>query len=435
MSDSSPPRSAFKRSTQILKMVGSIASKEISRKINSSLGGEDNPLVRLKQAQTLVKELGHLKGAAMKLGQMLALEARDYLPDEVCQVLEQLQSEASFMDFKAIDDILSQELGERKKDFSLISQTPLAAASIGQVHRARLKDLDVVLKVQYPGIQESIHSDVKVLGHVLKALAGVMRKQVELDGIINEFADIFSQETDYQQEATYLKLYREKAIDLPSVIIPEVYLDYSTSRVLCMSFESGVTLPNWMRTGPPLEKRKIYGHMILDIYTREFCDWGLVQTDPNLGNFLIRDESDQLVLLDFGATKLYDLKFRIQYSKLIVAVLNRSETDVLRIAEDMQMLDPRESPQAKKVFCALMFESIHPITLSEYDFSDDSYVKNMQRLSKELVGVLKFSPPPKNLIFLHRKLGGIFHMLRILKVSMDLRRYTERFEELARSSD
>ena len=100
----------------------------------------------------------------------------------------------------------------------------------------------------------------------------------------------------------------------------------------------------------------------------------------------------------------------------------------------MKLLDPRESAAAQKVFCALMFESIHPITLPEYDFSDDSYVRNMQRLSKELVGVLKFSPPPKNLIFLHRKLGGIFHMLRILKVTLDLRRYTERFEALAGSS-
>ena len=147
-----PPRSAFKRSTSILKMVGSIASKEVA----SRLSGNDSPLVRLKQAQTLVKELGHLKGAAMKLGQMLALEARDYLPDEVCQVLEQLQSEASFMDYSVIDSILTQDLGKKKSDFSFISEIPLAAASIGQVHRARLFERDVVLKVQYPGIQESI---------------------------------------------------------------------------------------------------------------------------------------------------------------------------------------------------------------------------------------------------------------------------------------
>ncbi len=412
-------------------MVGSLASKEVA----SRLSGDDSPLVRLKQAQTLVKELGHLKGAAMKLGQMLALEARDYLPDEVCQVLEQLQSEASFMDFSVIDSILAQELDEKKKEFSFISEIPLAAASIGQVHRARLFDRDVVLKVQYPGIQESIHSDIKVLGQVLKAVAVLMRKQVDLDGIIGEFGEIFSQETDYLQEAEFLREYREKAQVLSSVVIPEVLLNYSSSRVLCMSYESGVTLPQLMRSSnEDLELRKYFGHLILDIYTREFCDWGLVQTDPNLGNFLLRPEARELVLLDFGATKTYDLEFRVQYSKLIVAVLSRDEAAVLRIAIEMKLIDPRESAAAQKVFCALMFESIHPITLPEYDFSDASYVRNMQRLSKELVGALKFSPPPKNLIFLHRKLGGIFHMLRILKVRLDLRRYTERFETLAGSS-
>lgn len=426
-----PPRSAFQRSASLFKMVGSLASKEVA----SRLSGDDSPLVRLKQAQTLVKELGHLKGAAMKLGQMLALEARDYLPDEVCQVLEQLQSEASFMDFSVIDSILAQELDEKKKEFSFISEIPLAAASIGQVHRARLFDRDVVLKVQYPGIQESIHSDIKVLGQVLKAVAVLMRKQVDLDGIIGEFGEIFSQETDYLQEAEFLREYREKAQVLSSVVIPEVLLNYSSSRVLCMSYESGVTLPQLMRSSnEDLELRKYFGHLILDIYTREFCDWGLVQTDPNLGNFLLRPEARELVLLDFGATKTYDLEFRVQYSKLIVAVLSRDEAAVLRIAIEMKLIDPRESAAAQKVFCALMFESIHPITLPEYDFSDASYVRNMQRLSKELVGALKFSPPPKNLIFLHRKLGGIFHMLRILKVRLDLRRYTERFETLAGSS-
>ena len=407
--------------------------KEISKKISSRFGAEDNPLIRIKQAQVLVKELGHLKGASMKLGQMLALEARDFLPDEVCQILEQLQSEASFMDIQTIMQILDQELGAKKRDFSLISEIPLAAASIGQVHRARLAERDVVLKVQYPGIQESIHSDVKVLSRVLKTIAGLLKKQIELDGLVTEFAEIFSQETNYLQEAAFAARYREQAQVLKSVIVPEVLTGYSTSRVICMNYESGVTISSWMRApSQDLEKRKFYGHLILDIYTREFCDWGLVQTDPNLGNFLLRPDSDELVLLDFGATKSYDLEFRKQYSSLIVAVLEKNEVKVLRQAEEMNLIDPRESLEAKRIFCELIFESIYPITLSEYNFSDESYVRNMRKHSKALMTALKFSSPPKNLIFLHRKLGGIFNMLRILKVTLDLRHYTERFEQLAK---
>jgi aarF domain-containing kinase len=432
---SSPPKTAGARTARMILMLGSLATKEISRKIQNAFDLDSDPLARLKQAQILVKELGHLKGAAMKLGQMLALEARDYLPDEVCQVLEQLQSNASFMDYKMVAAIIERELGEKRKDFTYLSETPLAAASIGQVHRATLNERDVVLKIQYPGIHESIHSDIKVLGKVLKAVAGLMKKQVELDGILDEFADIFSQESDYLQEAVFLERYRECARGLKNIIVPEAIQNYSTAKILCMSYETGLTLPNWMRTDPhDLDKRKYYGQLILDIYTREFCDWGLVQTDPNLGNFLIRPEQNEIVLLDFGATKAYDLKFRKKYSELVVAVLSRSEKELMTIAEEMLLIDPRESIEAKKIFRDLMFESMHPITLPEYDFRDQTYVENMRKHSKALVVALKYSPPPKTLIFLHRKLGGIFQMLRILKVSLDLRGYTTRFEELAKSA-
>ena len=201
-----------------------------------------------------------------------------------------------------------------------------------------------------------------------------------------------------------------------------------------MSFESGLTLPNWMRQEPvDLEKRKYFGQLILDIYTREFCEWGLVQTDPNLGNFLLRPEANELVLLDFGATKAYDFNFRKKYSQLVVSILNHNEKEMLQIAEEMSLIDARESSEAKRVFRDLMFESMHPITLTEYDFRDQAYVENMRRHSKALVMALKYSPPPKTLIFLHRKLGGIFQMLRILKVSLDLRGYTTRFEILAKA--
>ncbi len=433
---SSPPKSAGERTARMIMMLGSLATKEISRKIQNTFDLESDPLSRLKQAQVLVKELGHLKGAAMKLGQMLALEARDYLPDEVCQVLEQLQSNASYMDYKTVDQIIDRELGEKRKDFSYLSETPLAAASIGQVHRATLNGEDVVLKIQYPGINESIHSDIKVLGKVLKAVAGLMKKQVELDAILDEFADIFSQESDYLQEAVFLERYRKCASGLPNIIVPRAFNNYSTAKVLCMTYETGLTLPNWMRSDPSdLDKRKYYGQLILDIYTREFCDWGLVQTDPNLGNFLIRPEQSEMVLLDFGATKAYDFTFRKQYSELVVSVLSRNEKELMRIAEEMSLIDPRESEEAKKIFRELMFESMHPITLPEYDFRDQTYVENMRKHSKALVVALKYSPPPKTLIFLHRKLGGIFQMLRILKVSLDLRGYTTRFEALAKTTN
>ena len=216
------------------------------------------------------------------------------------------------------------------------------------------------------------------------------------------------------------------------MVVPVVHRDFSTDQVLTMDFESGIKLIDWLKTSTATpEMRKFYGEIILGLYSREICDWGLVQTDPNLGNFLFRPSERKLVLLDFGATKRYELKFRKLYSQLIMATLAKKKTRVLELGEEMGLIDPRESEEAKEVFKDLLFESMRPITLPEYDFGETEYPENMRKLAQSLVRVLKYSPPPRELIFLHRKLSGVFNILRALKVRLPLGQYTERFEALA----
>lgn len=429
-----PPRSVGERTSRLLKMAGSMAAEELKRRLKNP--DSSSSLLSFSQVQTLVQELAHLKGAAMKLGQMLALEARDYFPEEICQILDQLQANASFLDHSVIDSILKADLGSRFKDLKQISTTPIAAASIGQVHTAYFhQGPQVAIKVQYPGIRESIHSDVKVLGSLMKAVAVMMRKQVNLDELIEEFSEIFIQEADYQQEAQLTQAYQQMAQGLPQLTIPTVYKEYCSSRVLTLSYEPGLRLYDWMNRGQPsMEMREFYGKLILDLYTREFCDWGLVQTDPNLGNFHFRPEQKSLVLLDFGATKSYDMTFRKKYSELVVASLNGDRKKVLQIGEEMQLISPREGKEARSLFEQLLFESMRPITLTEYDFGESDYPERMRSVSRQFVQALKYSPPPRQLIFLHRKLSGIFYILRGLKVKLPLRIYTEKFEALAQSA-
>lgn len=429
-----PPKTIRERTGRFLKMAGSIASQELVRRLQGKQGSE-LPL-SLSQIQTLVKELGHLKGAAMKLGQLLALEARDYFPEEICLVLDQLHSDATSVDFKVIDAVLKEELKEKYHEIVGLSQLPIASASIGQVHRARLQTgQDVAVKIQYPGIKDSIQSDVKLLGTFLKTVSVLMRKQVDLTPLMTEFSEIFIQESDYLKEVSYSEAYRKKAEAVSALKIPFVYSKYSSQKVITMDFEPGMKLTEWV--GSPsatAELRLFYGKLILDLYTREFCDWGLVQTDPNLGNFLFRPQERSLVLLDFGATKSYDLAFRKQYSELIMATMSHQTQKVLSIGQEMGLIDPRESHETKEIFKELLFESMRPITLLEYDFGESKYPEKMRKISRELVKSLRFSAPPQKLIFLHRKLSGIFYILRTLKVTLPLKGYSERFESLAQSA-
>jgi predicted unusual protein kinase regulating ubiquinone biosynthesis (AarF/ABC1/UbiB family) len=426
-----PPKTVRERSGRLLKMVGTLASQEFLRRIQGKNEVKSN--LNLSQVQTLVKELGHLKGAAMKLGQMLALETRDYFPEEVCLVLDQLQSEASFLDFEVIEAILKEELKNNYFEINAISRSPIAAASIGQVHRANMQNgQPLAIKVQYPGIKDSIKSDVKLLGSLMKTVSVLMRKQVDLTNLVEEFSEIFLQESNYLKEANFSELYRNRAQNIPELIVPFIYKKYSSEKVITMDFEPGIKLTEWMKApDATLELRQFYGKLILDLYSREFCEWGLVQTDPNLGNFLFRPKEKKLVLLDFGATKEYDLTFRKQYAQLIMATLSRNNQKLLSIGEEMGLIDPRESDETKSTFKTLLFESMRPITLQEYDFSESEYPENMRKISRELVKSLQFSSPPQKLIFLHRKLSGIFYILRTLKAKLPLTSYTERFETLA----
>ena len=379
-----------------------------------------------------MRELGKMKGAAMKVGQMLALEGRDFLPDEVVEILEQLQNKASFMSFEDVTQILNEELKNNIQDLKDIGPEPLAAASIGQVHKAIYKNQVVVIKVQYPHIRDSIESDVKILGTLLKGIAVIMRREIEIDGLLKEFGEVFLQETDYLQEAVVMKEYKALAKSIPSLMIPELIEELSTEKVLTMQFLPGKTLTQWLRSEQPTEAIKLkLAKTILDLYTAEFCEWGLVQTDPNPGNFLIHPETQDLILLDFGATKKYDMEFRKNYSKLVMASFHQDENLLISMIQKMNLIDPRESDEAKKILKDLIYESMRPMTQKYFDFSDKTYANELRRLTQLLIKELKFSPPPKELIFLHRKLGGIFQMLSQLEVNIELGHYVKRFEALS----
>jgi aarF domain-containing kinase len=390
-------------------------------------GKNKKTLLSKKQAQLLVDELSHLKGAAMKVGQLLSLEARDYLPPDVLDVLEKLSSDIGIVMSKdQVVEILRTELvnfGQIER----LSDKPIAAASIGQVHQAYVFDKPVAVKVQYPGIRKSLKSDIKILTGVLRTAGFLVKRSTDFGPLLDEFTSIFEQESDYEQEAHFMRAYGVLARS-QGYIVPHHLENLSSAAVLTMDFCVGHKLSVWGKDAAK-ERREALAKKILELYMLEFCDWGLVQTDPNLGNFLV-DDQDRLILLDFGATKAYSFLFRRQYAGLVVAAYESDKKSIIRLSEEMGLIDARENDDAKAVFCQLMLESMRPMKLSWYDFTESSYALNMRALTRSLVGSLRFSAPPRNLIFLHRKLSGVFHMVKMLSVGLDLRSYVQRYRVL-----
>lgn len=406
-----------------------ILSKEIGVGIKRTISQSETIQfldTRISQAAQLVDALSELKGAAMKAGQLLSLELSDLLPPEVTEVLRQLHDKATFLPYSEIESILKRELGDTQFNrLTDISETPIAAASIGQVHRAHFDGQDIVLKIQYPGVADSIDADLAILKRLIQGFLKVSGKQIITDELFAEISESLHEEMDYIKEANALEAYRSLIKSESGFAVPDVIHELTSARVLALTYMNGDRLSDWLKKDHDETDLQIFADRILSLLFIEFFKIGFVQTDPNYGNFLIQSEDHTLILLDFGAAKQYSAEFRKDFRLLLEAVYERSHDEIFRLAAKFSLIDPRESPDVKAIFLQLM-ELIVDIFRPEYqpfDFADDTYLHDIRTMAMTLVGQAKYTGPARKLLFLNRKLGGMFHLLKDAGIARDLHPY------------
>jgi aarF domain-containing kinase len=411
--------SRFLRSAELLKTAAKIGAREL---LSSS------PSSRIAQAKAIVESLSQLKGAAMKAGQLLSLELDDYFPPEAIEILSVLQKAADPHPFSDINAVVNKELSkEQREKIKFLNEKPMASASIGQIHRAKVDGKDVVLKIQYAGVENSIDSDLKILKNLFKSLAALTGRKMDLDPMFAEFKSVLEDEVNFLKEMAYLQKYKTRAGELGKAFhLPTVYPDLSTKKVLTMSFEEGLSLKDWLVTKPSLKKREELAHLMLNLFVHEFFKWGLVQTDPNFGNFLIRDEGENiiLVLLDFGATKEYSPQLISDYQKFLKSVETFQAQTVIQEAIRFGLIDPRESSETQGALLELIFLAAQPIkNPGAFEFNDKEFLVKAQDIGRRFTAGLKYSAPPHKIMFLHRKLGGLYSFLKKLDVAIDIGPY------------
>ncbi|MBU6375595.1 MAG: AarF/ABC1/UbiB kinase family protein [Bdellovibrionales bacterium] len=421
------PTSITSRGLEFLKMGAKLAAKSAS--------GGDRAIRHLEQAQVLLEGLSRLKGAAMKLGQTVSVELRDVLPPEFIDALSKLQDEGTALSGADIREILRKEWGhDPLTHLESFVDSPLASASIGQVHAARWGGRDIALKVQFPGITQTLESDIQGLNVLLRSVLLISGRKVQVEPLVEEIASVFRQETDYLLEATFLKEYRDKIQSFPGYRVPEVISELSTSKVLAMSRERGLKPLDWVRVRQPsAEVRARVGSRILDLYEIEFFQMGLVQTDPNFANFLIDDsdsrENPTITLLDFGAVKRYSLEFRKSYHQLLQLAHAGNRDAVVEKFYELELLNRSEGADGVNALWSLLRSSISPFDPDKqpFRFADADYAREMRESALQLTKACRASLPPRSIIFLHRKLGGVFNLLKAMNVELDL---AERWKKL-----
>lgn len=390
-----------------------------------------------RQAQILADELGQLKGSVMKAGQMLSLYGQYFLPPEAVQVLSTLQDDTPAVDWKVVAPVLERALGKKRLAELEIDHRPLAAASLGQAHRAkRLSDgLELVVKVQYPGVADAIESDIRTLSRLL-LMSRLTPKGLDVMPIFAELREMLHREVDYAAERAFTEDFAARLKDDSRFAVPRVLPEYSSDQVLTTTYESGVHVKHASVQALSLARRNRLGKGFLELFLTEFFDWGLVQTDPHFGNYRIRvspDGQDRIVLLDFGATRQFGRGFIDAYAQLVLGAVERKPEALLQGAQAIGLMQsgfPASVSAAFVQMCELIVEPFNdhahdgtpPQVLNgkgDYRWGEsDLPMRSAQVAARNALSVY-FRVPPREIVFLHRRLAGVFIMLATLRAEFN----------------
>ena len=414
---------AFERGVSLARL-GLTAGWRVTSHAAGGLFSSEDPGERrrdllARQATALTKELGELKGSMMKVGQMLSTYGESILPPEANAVLKSLQSDSPTLAWDAIEAQLRAELGDPFHELD-VDPTPLAAASLGQVHAATIRATgeQVAVKVQYPGVAKAIDADLSTLRTMLR-VAGLVPTGPPAAALFSEVRDMLRREVDYTEERLTTDHFRAGVGD-PRLLVPRTYPEFSTDRVLTTERMHGVRFDHPSVQELPQHRRDALGALLFDSLLHEVFVLRAVQTDPHFGNYLVQvdPEGDRVVLLDFGAVRPIDDAMMPVYRTFIEGAWRQDTRLLDEAGHAMGFLKHGDSEEFVHRFRELCLMVAEPLQ-GTYDWGASDLPGRLARTGKEGVLRFKLRTPPAWTFFLDRKLGGIYVLMTVLGARFD----------------
>ena len=370
----------------------------------------------------LADRLSHLRGAAMKLGQMISMDAGDFLPAELAAIMAQLREQGYRTPPKQLGDVLAREWdADWKSRLSAFDANPIAAASIGQVHRARLPDgTELAIKVQYPGVAESIEADVDNVATLLR-VSGLLPRELDLGPLLDEAKRQLHEEADYEREAGEMRRFADWLEDDARYHVPRPIEALTTSRILAMEFVAGEPIEA-LETAPQA-LRDTAMRDLMALVLRELFEFGAMQTDPNFANYRYDRENERLVLLDFGAARDLKPDTAEGYRAILAAGLAEDRAAVRRATIAAGFLGEaaaeRHSALVDRMIDIIVTEMNRP---GPFDFGDRAFVGTLREQGMEMAADrATWHIPPVDTLFVQRKISGTALLAARLKARVDVR--------------
>jgi predicted unusual protein kinase regulating ubiquinone biosynthesis (AarF/ABC1/UbiB family) len=360
-------------------------------------------------ARKIADKLATMRGAAMKLGQLLSMDTGDFLPPELADILSRLRADAQHMPQGQLRKVLELNWGRGwEKRFASFNFKPIAAASIGQVHRARTTDgRDLAIKVQYPGVRQSIDSDVDNVASMIK-LTGMLPQGLEIDGMLADAKAQLHEEADYAHEAAHLARFGELLAGHPDFRVPALHADFTTADILAMDYIESIAVEDTADMDEDTRNRIV--RLLVELLLRELFEFKLMQTDPNFANYRFDPATGKVVLLDFGATRVVADTVSESYRTLLRGGL---ESDLARMRAGglaLGMLHP-DAPESHKVAVLGMFDTaFEPLRIDgPFDFTSNEVTMELRDEGMAFAKERTFwQVPPVDTLFIQRKIGGVF---------------------------
>lgn len=382
---SSIPTSKVQRAASFLGAGARVGGNYIKHYAKKAIGSEvsQDDLDR-DNAEDIYNSLSELKGSALKVAQMLSMD-KNILPKAYSDKFSMAQNSAPPLSYPLVVKTFQRFFGKDPLQlFDTFSKSAVAAASIGQVHLATKDGKKLAVKIQYPGVADSVVSDLKIVRPMATKLLNLKGK--DIDVYFKEVESKLLEETDYTLELKRSQELSAACHDLPNLVFPTYYPELSCERVITMDWIEGQTLGEAMKGELSQEMRNKVGQAIWDFYDFQINDLRMAHADPHPGNFIITPEGN-IGILDFGCVKEIPQFFYENYFRLLHKQVIEDEAQFLGILNRLDFLLPTDSPKQKAIFTGIFKDMVDllgkPFHAGEFDFSDNEYFEKIYKMGEE----------------------------------------------------